>query len=115
VFRTYFILKCGGKDLRKKATKISLSFFFSPFTKRSEKKVVFLSLVQTKCPSVHFCLKSRLFPTEKRSFLSLLKEAKRRRTKRCRSERSRSRLSSGGGGGGALERRVGVGVVVKRD
>lgn len=97
---------------RKKATKISLEY--SRFTKRSEKKVVFLSVVQTKCPSVHFCLKSRLFPTEKRSFLSLLKEAKRRRTKRCCSERSRSRLS-GGGGGGALKRRVGVGVVVKRD
>ena len=66
-----------------KATKyLSLySRFTKGFTKRSEKKVVFLSLVQTKCPSVHFCLKSRLFPTEKRSFLSLLKEAKRRRTK----------------------------------
>ena len=115
MFRTYFILKCGGKE-RKKATKyLSLySRFTKGFTKRSEKKVVFLSLVQTKCPSVHFCLKSRLFPTEKRSFLSLLKEAKRRRTKRCRSERSRSRLS-GGGGGGALKRRVGVGVGVKRD
>ena len=24
-------------------------------------------MVQTKCPSVHFCLKSRLFPTEKRN------------------------------------------------
>ena len=71
---------------------------------------------QRKCPSVRFCLKSRVFPREKQQrFLSLLKEAKRRRTKRCRSERSRSRLSSGGGGGGALERRVGVGVVVKRD
>lgn len=52
MFRTYFILKCGGKDLRKKATKISLSFFFSPFTKRSEKKVVFLSVGQTKKVSV---------------------------------------------------------------
>ena len=50
---------------RKKATKISLEY--SRFTKRSEKKVVFLSVVQTKCPSVHFCLKSRLFPTEKRN------------------------------------------------
>lgn len=112
MFRTYFILKCGGKSRGIKQQKYLL---YSRFTKRSEKKVVFLSVVQTKCPSVHFCLKSRLFPTEKRSFLSLLKEAKRRRTKRCCSERSRSRLSAGGGGGGALKRRVGVGVVVKRD
>ena len=45
------------------------------FTKRSEKKVVF-SLSGTKCLSrVHFCLKSRLFPTEKRTgFYSCLKK-----------------------------------------
>ena len=60
----------------------------------SEKKVVFLSVVQTKCPSVHFCLKSRLFPTEKRSFLSLFKEAKRRRTKRHQKKTSQKCCSA---------------------
>jgi len=44
-------LKCGGKDLREKATKISLGVV-SRFTKRSEKKVVFLSVGQTKKVSV---------------------------------------------------------------
>tara|TARA_B100000475_G_scaffold172541_1_gene135198 strand:- start:24 stop:245 length:222 start_codon:yes stop_codon:yes gene_type:complete len=51
VFRTYFILKCGAKRFEEKSNQsISLEEF--SFTKRSEKKVVFLSVGQTKKVSV---------------------------------------------------------------
>ena len=100
---------------KKVEEKSNKNILVSRFTKRSEKKGSFSLSGPKKCLSVHFWRKSRLFPTEKRTLLVSLKEAKRRRTKRCRSERSRSRLSAGGGGGGALKRRVGVGVGVKRD
>ena len=87
------------------------------FTKRSEKKVVFFSQWYEVSVSRPFLPQISAFShRETNGLLFLLKEAKRRRRKRCCSERSRSRLSAGGGGGGgALKRRVGVGVVVKRD
>ena len=66
---------------------------------------------QTKKVSVcPFLPQISAFSHRETKLLVSLKEAKRRRTKRCYSERSRSRLS-GGGGGGALKRRAGVGVV----
>jgi len=91
-----------------KATKISL---YSRFTKRNDKKVVFLSVNEVSV--VHFW--HNLAFSHRKTLLVSLKEAKRRRrrTKRCYSERSRSRLSAGGGGG-ALKRRVDVVGVVKR-
>ena len=71
------------------------------FTKRSEKKVVFLSVVRSVCLASIFASNLAFSHRETNGLLFLLKEAKRRRTKRCCSERSRSRLS-GPSGGGAL-------------
>ena len=113
-----FYFEMRRKRFEEKSNQNISLVFYSRFTKRSEKKVVFLSVGQTKKVSVcPFLPQISGFSQRetKNAFYDCLKKQREGEQKDVVQRGVGVVCRRVCGGGGALERRVGVGVVVKRD